>query len=114
MLFTDHAIATTSLLPYNFSLMRHDLQRRTTPGLRHWLSPPPHPNCPWLHPPPSKPLELRLAAADFDKCDIDANYMSTPTHDPSEQNFDNNQIGYDRNMNAFHDSICNALMCEIL
>jgi hypothetical protein len=39
--------------------------------------------------------------------------MSMPAQNPFEQSIDNNQIGHDSDMNAFRDSICNALMSEI-
>jgi hypothetical protein len=39
--------------------------------------------------------------------------MPMPTQNSSDQSVDNNQLGHDTDMNAFRDSIRNALMGEI-
>jgi hypothetical protein len=57
--------------------------------------------------------ESVLSDQEFDKCDKDENYMPILPQNPSYQSIDNNQLGHDTNMNAFRDSICNALMDEI-
>jgi hypothetical protein len=54
-----------------------------------------------------------LSDQEFDKCDEDENYMPMPSQNPSDQSINNNQLGHDIDMNALHDSICNALMCGI-
>jgi hypothetical protein len=57
--------------------------------------------------------ESALSDEEFYKCDEDENYMPMLPQNPPDQSVDKNQLGHDTDMNAFYDSIYNALMSEI-
>lgn len=54
--------------------------------------------------------ESALSDQEFDKCDEDENYMPMPPQNHPGQSCDSTQ---DIDMNAFRDTICNALIGEV-
>ena len=57
--------------------------------------------------------ESALSDIEFDKCDEDEFYMPMPAENSSHTSGDTTQPIGDSDMNAFCDSICNALMGEV-